>query len=433
MEFKIGKYTITQRTEYSNFRLIDEKTKIDITKENKDILDRILDERQKQTSRPNDYFEIEEDTIIKLKKAGFSLHNLFIPDNIVAIDWTAFSESDFLRIYLPDTITSLANRVFENCCFLEAIDIPDSIKNMGCLMFGQCSKLETVKLPNTLKKLPNGTFAECSSLKDINLPLSIEEIGGYAFLNCSSLSSIKLPENLKGLGSEAFEGCINLKNISFPKILKNIDSNCFNNCISLKEIFIPDNVIFIGKSAFANCINLESVKLPNGLNYLHDEIFLNCKNLKNITLPDSIEAIGTRIFEKVTTLENINIPKDLKIINQAPFKFSSIRSLTFNHDLKSLDADEGDLIADSKIDKLIINSNVKIITKDAFLKSGSKIKTIDYIGTEKQFDEFKKNNKELFDCLKKAKKVNFIKSIDDIKKHKSKNRQKNINEDDLFI
>lgn len=398
MELRIGNYILSKRTEYSKVRLLDAETKEDVTKKNKELVDTIFDEYTKQIKTPDEYFEINGNSIDGLKDAANSFNNVFIPSGVVRIERLAFNHKDLVRINIPDTVKFIGTRTFCNCSNLKELYLPDSVESLGISTFEQCCNLESVKLSNNIKGLYFGLFANCNSLKNIDLPDSIRTMDDYAFGGCANLTDIKLPKNLETLGNFTFKCCEKLSNINFPKHLEYIGKQCFSGCNSLKEVILPYYAC-LDEGVFKSCQNLKFVILPENIIFLPNETFCDCISLNKTILPNSIQAIGDSVFKGTQHLKNINIPKNLTSIIRAPFESSSIESLTFNYDLKALEVNSGyDLLSKSQINKLIIDKSVKKITLDAFRFSGKQVTEIEYLGSKEQFEEFKKNNENLFEC-----------------------------------
>ena len=61
-------------------------------------------------------------------------------------------------------------------------------------------------IPDGVTKIGWRAFEEFKSLKSIIIPDSVTEIGWYAFKGCKSLRSISLPKNVK-LDNNVFDGC----------------------------------------------------------------------------------------------------------------------------------------------------------------------------------------------------------------------------------
>lgn len=417
MELNIYPYKISRRTKYSKLHVYDMRTNKDIIDYDYKIINKIINDYNEQIQHPEDYFEISDNCLLHVKDA-VDLENieyLFIPENIVCITNYAIEYRKIKLVSLPSSLKLIKRGAFHGCHELECIDIPSSVDNIEFHVFEYCGKLNEVKLPN-ITTLSEELFLGCKSLKNIILPETIDTIKDSAFYGCESLEYIKLPENLKVILKYAFAECSNLKKINLPEKLEIIDECAFWTCNSLEKIIIPDSVKSIGKNAFFNCTNLKYVKLSKNIKILPDRIFASCSSLAKIDFLDNITTFGDTLFFDVGLIENINIPKNLKTFSRRPFYGSNIKSITFNYDLKILnftkttydDDCEYDLVMLSKINKLIISNNVKIITPDAFKMAGNQIKKIDYLGSKEEFEVFKNNNKKLFDFFTDLKNINII-------------------------
>lgn len=64
-------------------------------------------------------------------------------------------------------------------------------------------------LPDSVTTIGNYVFQYCSALTDVRLSNALIKIPGSAFLNCNSLESIVIPYNVKSIGNSAFSGCKN--------------------------------------------------------------------------------------------------------------------------------------------------------------------------------------------------------------------------------
>ena len=123
-------------------------------------------------------------------------------------------EDDILKRYngssdlvvVPDNVTVIGSKAFEDRRELTEIRIPDSVKVIEDNAFSGCDNLKTVCFPDSLKKIGNYAFYECTGLERIELPFSIEEIGQYAFSGCFMLNSVKMPSSRSKVHETAFMG-----------------------------------------------------------------------------------------------------------------------------------------------------------------------------------------------------------------------------------
>ena len=185
------------------------------------------------------------------------------------------------KAVIPNTVTHIGNKAFENCLGLTKVIIPDSVVGIGV-----------------------NAFAGCSSLHSINIPESVVTIGTYAFRDCSSLENVKLPSQVTEYGGGLFEHCISLKSIVIPRGPIYIDG--FSDCKSLTSVKLPDTVTYIRNNAFSDCFSLESITIPYGTEVLGCWAFGNCCNLKSIVIPDTVKRIDLEAFANCNKLTNIN-------------------------------------------------------------------------------------------------------------------------------
>ena len=76
--------------------------------------------------------------------------------------------------------------------------IPTSIKNvtittqttLPVAAFNNCSFIETINLPMTMTKIGSYAFQKCTQLKHINIPIPVTSIDSYAFSGCSNLNAV---------------------------------------------------------------------------------------------------------------------------------------------------------------------------------------------------------------------------------------------------
>ena len=160
-----------------------------------------------------------------------------IPDGVTEIDECAFSESNFIHINIPNSVTIIRNFAFSDCINLKHITIPNSVLSIEDYAFSDCK------------------------FTDINLPNSITYLGTAVFKCCEQLNNIILSNSVKTINTFTFEDCINLKHITIPKSVTSIKNFAFWKS-GLTSITIPESVLTLGEYAFSDCNNLSSISLP---------------------------------------------------------------------------------------------------------------------------------------------------------------------------
>ncbi|MCL2082871.1 MAG: leucine-rich repeat domain-containing protein [Oscillospiraceae bacterium] len=107
-----------------------------------------------------------------------------IPDGTVSIRSGAFQGSALTGVAIPDSVTTIERRAFQDCILLTDVMIPKSV---------------------TL--IPQYAFAYCTSLRDLDIPDNVKAIDTLAFWLCTSLTRIVIPASVTDIDKEAFEGC----------------------------------------------------------------------------------------------------------------------------------------------------------------------------------------------------------------------------------
>ena len=197
--------------------------------------------------------------------------NVYLPKTVTAIDENAFVLSDIKHIYVdeenpaftsdengvvfskdmttlvrmgctfapgtftvPETVTAIRDRAFEDCVELERIVFPDGLKSIGDMAFYQAIILTDVSLPAGVSVGQNA-FAFCEALKEVRTD-GAAVIKGSAFTECSALERVVLSEGTEYLDMYAFENDQALKCVYLPKSLQTVGIGAFGNCLSLTDV-----------------------------------------------------------------------------------------------------------------------------------------------------------------------------------------------------
>ena len=79
-------------------------------------------------------------------------------------------------------------------------------------------------IPDSVTSIGNRVFWGCESLKEITIPNSVTSIGSYAFSFCKSLKEIIIPDNITYIGYKTFSICELLDKIIFKgKTLEEVE------------------------------------------------------------------------------------------------------------------------------------------------------------------------------------------------------------------
>ena len=144
-------------------------------------------------------------------------HNIttFIFGNNVMIipNYLCYDMDGLTSVTIPNSVTSIGMRAFENCSGLMSVTIPNSVTSIGSYAFSSCSGLTSVTIGNSVSSIGSDAFKNCSGLTSVTIPNSVMYIEGFAFRDCSGLTSVTLGSGVDYIGDYAFAGCIHLRSI----------------------------------------------------------------------------------------------------------------------------------------------------------------------------------------------------------------------------
>lgn len=188
--------------------------------------------------------------------------------------------------------------------------IPEGVTYIGGRAFQECYRLESVSLPSTLTDLKgHGTFQGCGALKSIVIPEGVKVIEGYVFISCGNLESISLPEGVTEIQENAFGGCHSLTSINLPDSLQKIGKDAFSGCYGLASLEIPEKVQEIQGGAFSSCSGLKSLIIRGDIDSIGNSVFSNCKSLETVTMYAALPpALGTTPFNGLPTSAVLRVP-----------------------------------------------------------------------------------------------------------------------------
>ena len=137
----------------------------------------------------------------------------------IGIDPMNHIKGDFLPSYM----------YYNNFNYRDAV-IPDNIITIGRSAFSN-SLLESVDFKEAKKLEDIGQSAfEKTNVKIVTLPPTISWLRKYAFYECEMLEEMYLSPDLKVIEKSCFEGCESLKYIFMPRPVGYIEDLAFSDC-----------------------------------------------------------------------------------------------------------------------------------------------------------------------------------------------------------
>ena len=111
--------------------------------------------------------------------------------DITQIPYDGFSgRVSLISMIIPNRVTWIGDRAFQNCTSLKSVTIPDSVTWIGDYAFYKCSSLTSVTIGNSVTSIGENAFSNCSSLTSVTIPDSVTSIGKSAFSDCRSLKEV---------------------------------------------------------------------------------------------------------------------------------------------------------------------------------------------------------------------------------------------------
>ena len=278
---------------------------------------------------------------------SFNLEYVTIPNTVTKLGNNSFFACNSLAtLTIPNSVTVIGSSVFEACSSLTSITVDTDNLNYSSnngvlynklqdtLIYCPAGKEGIFTVPNSVTDIAEKAFQNCRKLTSITVPNSVLTIGSSAFSICTSLVSINIDAN--NLNYSSSDGifynklqdtllcCPSGKTgvIIIPNTVITISDDAFNFCRELTSIIIPNSVITIGKGVFEHCYGLTSVEIGNSVESIGDFAFC-WSGLTSITIPNSVKSIGRYIFSDCSNLESAIIGNSVMAMKEGAFSSCS--------------------------------------------------------------------------------------------------------------
>jgi hypothetical protein len=152
------------------------------------------------------------------------LSNITIPDSVTSIGERAFMYCKSLaEVTMGAGVTNVGKSAFEYCSNIKTVHTKNlaawcSISfapggNPTCRSKGLCVNGELITdlvVPDGVTNIGNRAFNQCKSLTSVIIPDSVTGIGECAFQGCNNLTSVTMPTSVTNIHKDAFYGCENI-------------------------------------------------------------------------------------------------------------------------------------------------------------------------------------------------------------------------------
>ncbi len=155
--------------------------------------------------------------------SGMGVEKMNIPASLYQDRRITFANTTLTEVFIPETISALAEGLFMNSPLLERAVIGSQHATVGKHAFFGCKSLAEVNLSDAVR-IEDWAFSHCDTLSEITLGEKLTYIGSGAFQHCSSLGAVHIPPSVEYIGAEAFSECKNLQSITISP------ENCYYSC-----------------------------------------------------------------------------------------------------------------------------------------------------------------------------------------------------------
>ena len=180
-----------------------------------------------------------------------------IPDSVTTIGYYAFTGcSSLTSVTIPDSVTTIGDSAFTGCSSLTAFYGKFASEDNRCLIVDGVlnsfapSGLTAYNIPDSVTTIGNKAFNECRSLTSVTIPDSVTTIRYYAFRACASLTSVTIPDSVTTIESDAFCYCRNLTSVYCKSTTPpTMGRGAFNGNAPDRKIYVPAESVGAYKSA----------------------------------------------------------------------------------------------------------------------------------------------------------------------------------------
>lgn len=235
------------------------------------------------------------------------------------------------------TVTAIGDNAFKNFGNLTEIILPNTITSIGVRSFQNCRQA-TINIPESLSSLGEGAFTDCDNLTEVTLPATLTSVPALAFYSCNGLTTLTLPATMTSLGIRAFYGCNNLSTInSLAATAPSCSEGTFQNVPSSCHVNVPMGCY----DAYENAAGWSSLSIyTGGITYTLDDVnhtatITGCteNTFGTLIIPATlmngtytVTAIANNAFNGNGNISSVSIPASVTTIGNSAF--SNCQSLT---------------------------------------------------------------------------------------------------------
>lgn len=301
-----------------------------------------------------------------------------IPNKVTVLATRVFqNDKNVTKIYLPPYLQDIQARAFENCTALQTIIFPQSLQTIYEYAFNGCNKLTDIAIPDNIPLLKPYAFGGNNIDKLILNSTFSPKLWDYAYADNHSIGSVTI--DCYSVSQGCFAGS-DIKTVIIKDNVRVLRNRAFENCKQLttfnmgeeqsEENVFQVNLLEIGDYCFHNS-GVQSIVIPKSIKKIGEYCFAQDQDsgvhgLKNVLLEEGLTSIGTRAFSK-SALEEVLIPKSMQAINIYAFdNCAALSIINFEDGLKEIGTVDGYCFSNCGVLSLNFPASIQKISKYAF-------------------------------------------------------------------
>ena len=281
------------------------------------------------------------------------LTSCIIPDStITEIPFEAFLKAGLIEFRVPEGVTYIEQRSFEQMPNLLRVHLANSVKSVSSWAFYILDALQDPIYNDSLFVLMPGNYSGAYTI-----PSSIKVICNKAFYGCTKITSLTIPEGVKRIEHYGLMFSLNavIKTLHLPASLEyvtpgaifggslrkisvaegNTHYTTWNNMlmsINMDTVIccpaainaaytLPESVVHVAASAFSvSAVDLTMTNVRSIGEYAFEANSLGkYDSNRHYVIPETVEEIGDEAFYRSYSMEQVTIPSSLKQMGEQVF------------------------------------------------------------------------------------------------------------------
>ena len=282
-----------------------------------------------------------------------NLTSCIIPDStITEIPFEAFWKAGLIEFRVPEGVTYIEQRSFEQMPNLQRVQLANSVKSVSPWAFYILDALQdpiyndsmfvlmpmnyqgTYTIPTGIQTICSSAFYGCTKITSLTIPEGVKRIEHYGLMFSLNavIKTLHLPASLEYVTPGAIFGG-SLRKISVAE--GNTHYTTWNNMlmsINMDTVIccpaainaaytLPESVVHVAASAFSvSAVDLTMTNVRSIGEYAFEANSLGkYDSNRHYVIPETVEEIGDEAFYRSYSMEQVTIPSSLKQLGEQVF------------------------------------------------------------------------------------------------------------------